>query len=83
MLPPSTLEDKPVLDGVLHQRLKQHGRNHHFEGLWIQLLDDSQLVAAEAHHFDIEIVVDEFHFLAQRNKGIAAVEQAPKRCWPA
>ena len=70
------LRGQAVLDGILHQRLQQHAGHHDVERSGIQFLPHPQLVAPEANHFDIEIVVDELHFLAQRDKGVTAVQQA-------
>ena len=67
---------QPVLDRIFHQRLEQHGGHQHLQRFRLEFLDDAKLVAAEAHDFDIEIVVDELDFLAQRHKRIGAVQQA-------
>ena len=65
-----------VLDRVLHQRLQQHAGDHDVERRSFEFLHHAQLVATEADDFNVEIVVDEFHFFTQRHKSIAAVEQA-------
>ena len=67
-----------MLDRVFHQRLQQHAGHHHIERCRLQFLHHSQLVAAEAHDFNVEIVVDELEFFVQRDKGVAAVQQSPQ-----
>jgi len=67
-----------VLDAVFNQRLQQHAGNHGFERRRIEVLDDLELVASKAHDFNIEVIVDELHFLAQRNERIRTVKQAAK-----
>jgi len=42
--------------------LKKHARNESFESVFVELLDDFKIVAAEAGDFDVEVVVDEFKF---------------------
>ena len=58
-----------MLNRILNQGLEQHGRYHHFERFRLEFLDDPQLVTPEAHDFNVQVVVDEFHFLAQGNEG--------------
>ena len=41
----------------------------------IDLFFDAQLVGAEAHHFDVEIIVGEFELFAQGNVGVVVLEQ--------
>ena len=41
----------------------------------IDFFEDLQLVAAEADHFDIEIVVDEFDLFAQRHESFVLAQQ--------
>jgi len=69
---------KSMLDAVFHQRLQQHAGNHGFKRCRIEILDDLELVPSKAHDFNIQIVVDELHFLAQRNERIRTVQQAAK-----
>jgi len=57
-----------VLDAVLDQRLKQHARNHGFQRRRIEIFDNLELVAPKAHHFNVQIIVDELDFLAQGDK---------------
>ncbi len=64
-----------MLDGVLHQRLQHHGGHHHVESDGIEVFHHAQFVAPEAHHFDIEIIVDELHLIAQVDEGIALALQ--------
>ena len=55
---------------------KQDCRNHDVERFRIKVFIDAKLVAAKAHHFDIEIVVNEFNFIAQLDKFIMLAQQA-------
>src|SRR5450755_1372683 len=64
-----------VLDGILHHGLKQHAGKKGFERVFINFLEDLEFVAAEANHFDVEIVVNEGQLFAQRNKGFVFTEQ--------
>jgi len=58
------LGSKSVLDAVFDQRLEQHAGNHGFERRRIQILDDLELLASKAYDFNVQIIVDELHFLA-------------------
>jgi len=69
---------KSVLDAVFDQRLQQHARDHGFEGHRIEILHHLELVPSKAYDFNIQIIVDELHFFAQRDKRIRAVQQAAK-----
>jgi len=67
-----------VLDAVFDQRLQQHAGNHGFQRRRIEILDHPELVPSKAYDFNVQIIVDEFHFLAQRDERIRAVQQAAK-----
>ena len=67
-----------VLDGVFDQRLQNHAGNQMVERGGVKLLHDFQLVAAEARDLDVEIVVEEFEFFAQRHEGVALAQQPPQ-----
>ncbi len=67
-----------MLDAVFNQRLQQHARHHGFERCRIEILDNLELVPSKTHDFNIQIIIDELHFLAQRNKRIRTVQQAAK-----
>src|ERR1019366_822350 len=69
---------KSVLDAVFDQWLQQHAGNHDGKRLRIEVLDDLELVRSKAHNFNVQIIVDELHFLAQRNERIRTVQQAAK-----
>jgi len=47
-----------------------------FESVLVNFLKNLQLVAAEADHFDVEIIVDEFEFFAQGDKGLMLAQEA-------
>ena len=83
MLPPSIFDDKPVLDGIFHQRLQQHAGHHHVERIRIEFFHHFQLVAAKADDFDIEIVVDEINLVLQGHEGVAANAAGGEGWWPA
>ena len=76
MLPPSIFDDKPCLIEFSTSGCSSMLGTMMSSDAGLEFLHHPQLVAAEAHDFDVQIVVDEFHFLAQRHEGIAAVEQA-------
>ena len=65
-----------MFDGILHQRLQQHAGDDHIERRRIEFLHHPQLVAPEAHDFNVQIVVDELELLAQRRKGLARIQEA-------
>src|SRR5208282_2242802 len=69
---------KPVLDAVLDQRLQQHAGNHDCQRRRVKVLDNLELVPSKAHNFNVEIIVDELHLLAQRNERIRTMQQAAK-----
>ena len=65
-----------VLDGVLHQRLQDHAGNQVVERGGVEFLEDLQLLAPEAHHLDIQVVIEEldlFPAVAQKSRPCAAV----------
>ena len=59
-----------VFDAVFDERLQQHSWNHDVQGFVGDLLDDFQLLA-EAHDFDVEVVVGEGELLAKGYEGFA------------
>ena len=58
----------PVPDSILHQRLQNHAGHEHIQGSRFNFFADLQLVPSEAHHLDIQIVIDEIQFLLERHK---------------
>ncbi len=48
---------KAVLDAVLDERLQQDAGHQNIEGARIDLFFNAQLVGAEAHHLDVEVIV--------------------------
>src|SRR5208283_2352229 len=69
---------QPVLEAVLHDRLQQHAGNEDLQGLGADLLHDIEVVAAKARHFDVQIIVNEGKFLAERHKGFVLAQQTPQ-----
>jgi len=67
-----------MLDTVLHQRLQQHARHGQLQRARINFLDYAQLVRAETHHLDTQIILGEAQFLAKRDKRIMILEQRPQ-----
>src|ERR1700747_2356583 len=67
-----------MFDGILHDRLKNHAGDKSCQGVRIDLLRDSQIVAAEAGDFDIEVVIEKVELLAERHKGFVLAQQAPQ-----
>src|SRR5580692_8027600 len=64
-----------MFDRILDQRLQQHARDHHIERCGLEFFDNPQLVTAESHDFDVEIIIDKLEFIAERRKGFAGVQQ--------
>src|SRR5437868_2150034 len=67
-----------VLDGVLYQRLQEHGRHHDLQRLRVQFLDDPQFVSPKAHHLDVQVVIDKLDLFTQGNERIRTVQQPPQ-----
>src|ERR1700693_2806875 len=67
-----------VLDGMFYHGLKQHAGDEGFESLVVNFLEDLKLVATEANHFDVKIIVDEFELFAQRDEGFMLAQEAAK-----
>jgi hypothetical protein len=65
-----------VLDGIFDHGLKQHAGNESVESVFVNFLENLQLVAAEADDFDVEVIVDEFEFFAQRDERFVLAKQA-------
>jgi hypothetical protein len=65
-----------VLDRVFDHGLKQHAGNESLQSVLVNFLENLQLVAAEADHFDVEVIVDEFELFAQRDEGFVLAKQA-------
>jgi hypothetical protein len=65
-----------VLDGVFDHGLKQHAGNESLESVFVNFLENLQLVAAEADYFDVEIIVDEFELFTQRDERFVLAQQA-------
>ena len=72
------LRRQPMLEAVLHDRLQQHAGNEDLQGLGADLLHDIEVVAAKARHFDVQIIVNEREFLAERHEGFVLAQQPPK-----
>src|SRR5712664_3135165 len=66
---------KTVFQTILHNRLEEHAGDKGLEGLFAELLDDFEIVAAEAGHFDVQIIVDELQFFAERHEGLMLAEE--------
>ena len=67
-----------VLEAIFDHGLQKHAGDKGFESFFVDVLDDVEVVAAEAGDLDIEIVVDEFELFAQRHKGFVLAEEAAK-----
>src|SRR4029077_20512211 len=67
-----------MLDRIFHHRLKEHAGNKRLERLRIDFLENLQLVAAEADHFDVQVVVNELELFAQRDACLRLAQQAPQ-----
>src|SRR5476649_670739 len=69
--PLADLPRQPVLDRVLDERLQDHAGDDDVEGVGADVLHDFQL-GTEPHDLDVEIFVDRFELLAQRDEVIRA-----------
>src|SRR5215472_7120107 len=67
-----------VLDGVFHHGLKQHAGNEGVQRAVVNIFEYLKLIRAEARHFNIQIIVDKFQFVAERNKRFVLANQPPK-----
>ena len=64
-----------VFEAIFDDGLQKHAGDEGFERFIVDVLDDVEVVAAEAGDLDIEIVVDEFELFAQRHKRFVLAEQ--------
>ena len=69
---------KPVLQAIFDNRLEQHAGHERFQRGFVDLFHNFQVFAAEAGHFDVQVVVDELQFLAKRYKRFVLAQQPPK-----
>ncbi len=69
---------KAVLQRIFHDGLQHHAGNEGVEGALVNFLKYLKIFAAEADDFDVEIVVDEIEFFAQRDEGFVFAQQAAK-----
>src|SRR5260370_28840835 len=67
-----------MLDAVFDQRLQQHAGHHRLERRRIEILDDLELVPSKTYDFNVQIIVDELHFLTQRDERIRTMQQTAK-----
>jgi len=65
-----------VLEAIFDDGLEEHAGDKGFESFFVDLLDDVEVVAAEAGDFDIEIVVDEFELFAQGDESFVLAQEA-------
>ncbi len=70
------LGSEAVFETILYDGLEKHAGDEGFEGFVVNLLDDVEVVAAEAGDFDIEIVVDKFDLFAERDESFVLAEEA-------
>ena len=52
-----------MFQAIFHNRLQQHAGHERFHRRIVNVLHDFQVFAAEAGHFDVQIVVNELQFL--------------------
>ena len=67
-----------MLDGVFHHRLQQHAGNKIVEGVRSDFFKKLKFVRPEANHFNVQVVVDKFELVAQRDEGFRLAQQAAK-----
>jgi len=65
-----------VFQTVFDDGLQQHAGDEGFESFFVDLFDDVEVVAAEAGDFDVEIVVDELEFFAERDESLVFAQEA-------
>ena len=68
------LARQAVLDRVLDERLQDHARHDHVDGVGRNLLAHAQL-RPEAHDLDVEVLVDRLELLPQRDEMLLAAQQ--------
>src|SRR5262245_27359042 len=68
-----------MLNRVFDQRLEDHAWHHEIERVRRKILAHAQLWP-ETHHLDVEIFVDGFDFLPQRDEVLLAAKQPPQQC---
>src|SRR5579864_3911197 len=76
--PPADLARQAVLDRVLDERLQEHARHDHVEGVGSDLFLDPQL-RSEPDDFNVEVLVDRLQLFAQRDEVIRAAHEAPEQ----
>src|SRR5207253_4093569 len=59
-----------------HQRRQEHAANQAGERARLDLFHHSQLLRAETHHFDIEVIVNKFQLLTQSKEGLRLAQKA-------
>src|SRR6266403_5783480 len=69
---------KTVLQTILHNWLEEHAGDKGLEGLFAELLDDFEIVSAKAGHLDVQVIVDELQFFAERDEGLMLTEEPPQ-----
>src|SRR6266403_2795487 len=74
----AALGRKTVLQTIRHTRLEEHAGDKSFERFFAELLDDFEIVAAEAGHFDVQVIVDELELFAERHKRLMLAKEAPQ-----
>src|SRR5580692_5471122 len=67
-----------MLKAIFDDGLKKHAGDEGFNSFFVDLFDDIQVVAAEPGDFNVEIVVDEFEFLAERDESFVLAQEATK-----
>ena len=65
-----------MLQAVLDNRLQQHVGHKRFQRRVVDVLHNFQIFAAEPRHFDVQIIVDELQFLAERHKRFVLAQQS-------
>src|SRR5258707_3671528 len=64
-----------MFEGVFDDRLQEHAGNKRIERMFLDLLVNLKIVAAEPGKLDIEVIVDEVEVLLQRNKRLMLSQQ--------
>ena len=65
-----------MFQGVFDDGLQEHAGNECLERVFLDLLMNLKIVAAEPGDLDVEIVIDEIEFFLQRHKCFMLAQQA-------
>src|SRR3984893_14491783 len=76
--PAFQLRRQPVLQAIFDNGLQQHARNERLQGLVVNRFDKLQVVAPEARHLNVQVVIDEIQFFFQLHKRLVLAQKSPQ-----